>query len=478
MFSMLLLSILVMSLGANAVILFLFRRKQRQNTKLKKIYNNLNAEAGIEKMLKVIGEDLSGFGLKIKGIFVKNRKTMSLEDDSHSIPVLQHNTMVRSFLTMDPIPNDELGANEADNFIKEKYGEKLSFLPVNMKWEGPCWQINDCNDAGCSCYHKQEHKCWVKSDKRYRGDDLKTYKEKTARCMNCRSFLPVGVYAVVGSGAAKAHRYISDDLSGIIRNAVIYERAQYSATRDQLTGLFNRRTLFKRTYELMKLSRRYKHPFCLCMFDIDHFKRFNDEYGHEVGDYVLKALSKFVLSCIRTTDVFGRYGGEEFTILLPETKKEEAFTALDKIRNKVDREIFEYKEVKHHIQISMGLSELHQDEALSLGDLFKKSDNALYQSKQRGRNMVTSYIDGFPAAPKKDATKPKNADRQESAGKNKARANRISSAKDKVNYGGSGSGASRDLNEIIGEKVARHVKNPHPEVPDEREETVEIGGPG
>jgi len=470
MFPVLLLSILVISLGVNAVLFLLFYRKQRQNIKLKEIYNNLNAEAGIEKMLKVIGEDIAGFGLKIKGIFVKNRKTMSLEDDSHSIPVLQHNTMARSFLTMDPIPNDELGDNEADNFIKEKYGGKLSFLPVNMKWEGPCWQINDCNDAGCSCYHKQEHKCWVKSDKRYRGDDLKTYKEKTARCMNCRSFLPAGVFAVTGRGVTKAHKYISDDLSGIIRNAVIYERAQYSATRDQLTGLFNRRTLFKRSYELMRLSQRYKHPFCLCMFDIDHFKRFNDEYGHEVGDYVLKALSKFVLSCIRTTDVFGRYGGEEFTILLPVTMKEEAFIALDKIRHKVDREIFEYKDVKHHIQISMGLTELHQDEALRLSDFFKKADDALYQSKQRGRNMVTAYIDGFPAAPKKDATKPKNADRQESAGKKKASVNRLSSAKSNE----SRSGASKNLNEILDDINIKQERNLRMD-PSDHEETIEIG---
>jgi len=474
MFSILLLSILVISLGVNAVLFLLFRRKQRQNTKLKKIYNDLNTEAGIEKMLKVIGEDLSGFGLKIKGIFVKNRKTMSLEDDSHSIPVLQHNTMVRSFLTMDPIPNDELGDNEADNFIKEKYGGKLSFLPVNMKWEGPCWQINDCNDAGCRCYHKQEHKCWVKSDKRYRGDDLKTYKEKTARCMNCRSFLPVGVFAVTGRGVTKAHRYISDDLSGIIRNAVIYERAQYSATRDQLTGLFNRRTLFKRTYELMKLSQRYKHPFCLCMFDIDHFKRFNDEYGHEVGDYVLKALSKFMLSGIRTTDVVGRYGGEEFTILLPETKKEDAFTALDKIRSKVDREIFERSEERRVGKISMGLTELHQDEALSLSDLFKKADDALYQSKQRGRNMVTSYIDGFPAAPKKDAAKPKNADRQESAGKKKALASRTASAKSKGTSKESSGGASRNLNEILDGRNIKQERNLRME-PSDHEETIEIG---
>ncbi|MBI5074316.1 MAG: GGDEF domain-containing protein [Nitrospirae bacterium] len=474
MFSILLLSILVISLGANAVLFLLFHRKQRQNKKLKEIYNNLNPEAGIEKMLKVISEDLSGFGLKIKGIFVKNRKTMSLEDDTHSIPVLQHNTMVRSFLTMDPIPNDELGDNEADNFIKEKYGGKLSFLPVNMKWEGPCWQVNDCNDTGCSCYHKQEHKCWVKSDKRYRGDDLKTYKEKTARCMNCRSFLPVGVFAVTGRGVTKAHKYISDDLSGIIRNAVIYERAQYSATRDQLTGLFNRRTLFKRAYELMKLSQRYKHPFCLCMFDIDHFKRFNDEYGHEVGDYVLKVLSKFVLSCIRTTDVFGRYGGEEFTILLPETKKEEAFTALDKIRNKVDREIFEYKDVKHHIQISMGLTELHQDEAVSLSDLFKKADDALYQSKQGGRNMVTSYIDGFPAAPKKDAIKSNNADRQESAGKKKIPTNRTASAKSKGISKESGGGASRNLNEILAEHIVKPERNLCMD-PSDQDETIEIG---
>ena len=77
----------------------------------------------------------------------------------------------------------------------------------------------------------------------------------------------------------------------------------------------------------------------------------------------------------------------------------------------------------------MGLTELHQDEALSLSDLFKKADDALYQSKQNGRNMITSYIDGFPSAPKKNATKPQNADRQESAGKKKASVNRTASGK-------------------------------------------------
>ena len=443
-----------------------------------KIYNNLNAEDGIETMLKAIGEELVGFGLKLRGTFVKNRKTMSLEDDNHSIPVLKHSALVRSFLTMEPSPNDELGDNEADDFMKEKYGKKLHFLPVNMKWEGPCWQINDCNDTGCSCYHKQEHKCWVKSDKRYRGDDLKTYKEKTARCMNCRSFLPVGVYAVSGRGVSRAHRYISDDLTGIVRNAVMYERAQYSATRDQLTGLFNRRTLFKRAYELMKLSDRYKHPFSLCMLDIDHFKRFNDDFGHEVGDYVLKALSKFVSTLIRKTDVLARYGGEEYTILLPETKKEEAFAVLDKIRQKVDKETFEYRNVKHHIQISMGVAELHQDEAQTLSDFFKKADAALYQSKQRGRNMVTAYADEFPIAPKKDGKKAKNVDNQEPVEKKKTSTNRASSKRTKATYREHGNGsASRGLREILDEKAVELGRNMSTEQI-EREETIEIGGGG
>lgn len=420
-------------------------------------------------MLKVVGDDLADFGLKVKGTFVKNRKTMSLENDHHSIPVLQHNTMIRSFLTMDPISNDELGDNEADSFIKEKYGKKLTFLPVHMKWEGPCWQINDCVDTGCRCFHKQEHKCWVKSDKRYRGDDLKTFKEKTARCMNCRSFLPVGVYAVSGRGVNKAHSYLRDNLSGIIRNAVIYERAQYSATRDQLTGLYNRRTLFKRSYELLKLSQRYKHPLCLCMFDIDHFKRFNDEHGHDVGDFVLKALSRFVSACMRTTDVFGRYGGEEFTILLPETKKEEAFTVLDKIRHKVDSEVFEYKGVKHHIQISMGLTELHQDDAQRLSDLFKKADDALYQSKQNGRNMVTAYVEGFPAAPKKTESKSKSTNSHRTVGKKKPSAHGGDSNRLKSTRRESGSGASMDVKDILGRSnIVSDTASDH-------EETIEIG---
>jgi len=474
MFSIFVLSFLFVSLGANIVLFLLFYRKHLQNTKLKKIYNDLRAEDGIEKTLKAIGEELANFGLKLRGTFVKNRKTMSLENNDHSIPVLKHSALVRSFLTVEPSPNYELGDNEADDFMKEKYGKKLHFLPVNMKWEGPCWQINDCNDAGCSCYHKQEHKCWVKSDKRYRGDDLKTYKEKTARCMNCRSFLPVGVYAVSGSGISKAHRYISDDLSGIIRSAVMYERAQYSATRDQLTGLFNRRTLFKRAYELLKLSERYKHPFSLCMLDIDHFKRFNDDFGHEVGDYVLKALSKFVSTLIRKTDVLARYGGEEFTILLPETKKEEAFAVLDKIRQKVDKETFEYRNVKHHIQISMGMAEFHQDEAETLSDFFKKADAALYQSKQRGRNMVTAYADDFPSAPKKDGKKANNVVNQEPVGKKKAPTNRTSSNKRKAPSKEASGSSSRELSDILCEKAIRPSRN-EPKEQSDPEETVEIG---
>jgi diguanylate cyclase (GGDEF)-like protein len=474
MFSIFVLSFLVASFGANTVLFLLYYRKHLQNTKLKKIYNELRAEDGIEKMLKTIGEELASFGLKLKGTFVKNRKTMSLEDDNHSIPVLKHSALVRSFLTMEPTPNDELGDNEADNFMREKYGKKLHFLPISMKWEGPCWQINDCNDIDCNCYHKQEHKCWIKSEKRYRGGDLATYREKTARCMNCRSFLPVAVYVVSGGGLSKAHRYLKEDFPGIIRSAVIYERAHYSATRDQLTGLFNRRSLFKRAYELMRLSQRYQHPFCLCMLDIDYFKRFNDDYGHEVGDYVLKALSKFLFACIRKTDVLGRYGGEEFTIILPETKKEDAFTVLDKIRHGVDKETFEYKNVKHHIQISMGLAELHQDDALTLSNLFKKADDALYQSKQRGRNRVTAYAEGFTSAPKKEGKKVKNADTQVPAGKKKASTSRTSPIKRRIPSKETGSGSSRELSDILSEKTFKPSRIEPKEQPGP-EETVEIG---
>lgn len=182
------------------------------------------------------------------------------------------------------------------------------------------------------------------------------------------------------------------------------------------------------------------------MLDIDHFKLFNDTYGHNVGDFVLKALSSFITSCLRETDAFARYGGEEFTILLPETTKEKALIVLDKIRHKVDKEVFPFQGVDHHITICMGVAEWFEDSITSTQALFKKADSALYHAKEKGRNKVMPYHIELGDKPKKAEKKAKS---ESSLSKKGPRPNgKRSSAKDKGRTNGQLSTTTKDLGAI------------------------------
>ncbi|MFZ9887923.1 MAG: GGDEF domain-containing protein, partial [Myxococcota bacterium] len=124
----------------------------------------------------------------------------------------------------------------------------------------------------------------------------------------------------------------------------------------------------------------------LIMFDLDHFKRINDDHGHLAGDYVLKRLSDIVGEGIRKEECFARYGGEEFAILLPDTDLERGFTFADKIRGKIAATHFEFEENVIPVTTSMGVAGLREsDVPLSF---VKRADEKLYEAKQGGRNRV------------------------------------------------------------------------------------------
>jgi len=124
------------------------------------------------------------------------------------------------------------------------------------------------------------------------------------------------------------------------------------------------------------------------MLDVDHFKRVNDRYGHHVGDQVLRTLAERCKSALRSGDVLGRYGGEEFAILLPGTSQQNAATALaERIRRKVAEDPIDTDAGAVKVTVSVGVAEM--DEAMSHPeDLFKRADAALYEAKQAGRNRV------------------------------------------------------------------------------------------
>jgi len=158
-------------------------------------------------------------------------------------------------------------------------------------------------------------------------------------------------------------------------------------TEDGLTGIFNRRYFETKLIEEFDRHIRYNRPLSLIMIDIDHFKKINDSYGHQAGDFILKKLATLIDERIRTIDIASRYGGEEFCCLLPETTIDSAMALAEFLRIGVETEIFQFKDKRLRITISQGVSEINTD-VDSAESLLKLADDALYESKRNGRNRI------------------------------------------------------------------------------------------
>lgn len=159
------------------------------------------------------------------------------------------------------------------------------------------------------------------------------------------------------------------------------------ATIDPLTNVYNRRAYEHRIAEEMERYLRYRHPFSLLMLDVDHFKRINDQYGYAIGDKCLKEIIRLIQPKLRDTDFISRYGGEEFVVILPETDKDLAVTAGEKLRRAVEKIEFIHKEEVVHITVSVGISQtVHADKNHQM--LFERVNEALRQAKRSGRNKV------------------------------------------------------------------------------------------
>lgn len=162
------------------------------------------------------------------------------------------------------------------------------------------------------------------------------------------------------------------------------------ATTDPLTGVNNRRRYTEMSERELTRCIRYKHPLCVLMLDADHFKAINDTYGHEAGDRVLIAFADACTNELRDVDVLGRFGGEEFTITLPETSIEIAMDVAERLRQLLSEVVVTLDDGNDvTFSVSIGISELlGSDETLS--DILNRADSALYKAKEGGRNQVVS----------------------------------------------------------------------------------------
>lgn len=172
-----------------------------------------------------------------------------------------------------------------------------------------------------------------------------------------------------------------------IYNAGLLERS----STDMMTHLKLKYFFFNVLTDKLDMAMAQNLPLAVIMFDIDFFKRFNDTYGHACGDYVLQTVAKIIRSCIRSKDLASRYGGEEFTVMLDNTGKEDAMTVADRIRSKVEQFDFCYENQHVKVTISLGVTEFNSETnpVTSPKQIVDQADQALYVSKRNGRNRVT-----------------------------------------------------------------------------------------
>jgi diguanylate cyclase (GGDEF)-like protein len=175
-----------------------------------------------------------------------------------------------------------------------------------------------------------------------------------------------------------------------LRNTIRLEEAQYRARTDSLTGLFNFRHFLDLAKKEIERTLRYNHTLSLIIFDIDHFKAVNDTFGHQAGDQVLETIAVLGRQLFRRIDIIGRYGGEEFVVLLPETPVDITKEVADRFRKAVELQTVNSKKAQISITISIGIASLCNN-CTTLESLMERADIALYKAKNGGRNRISIW---------------------------------------------------------------------------------------
>lgn len=161
-----------------------------------------------------------------------------------------------------------------------------------------------------------------------------------------------------------------------------------SALRDPLTQAYNKRYFFDRLDSELRFALRHKSPLSLLLFDLDHFKRINDTYGHQAGDKALVAFSTHVKETIRNEDVFARYGGEEFVIISRGIPRDDARLFAERLRKEINELVIEHDDATFTFTSSIGIATIPENSVASADAMVEAADKALYKAKQNGRDCI------------------------------------------------------------------------------------------
>lgn len=181
----------------------------------------------------------------------------------------------------------------------------------------------------------------------------------------------------------------------VVTQKQLHEKLRELATIDELTGLYTRRELNRCFSDELERFQRYEQPFSLLLLDVDHFKSVNDDHGHQAGDKVLQGVAHRIRSGVRTIDIAGRFGGEEFAVLLPNTNSRDAYVIAERIRCAIAAEPFNVAQpdgttLKISVTISIGVSLIAEKDETE-ADMIRTADSALYQAKDEGRDRTVIF---------------------------------------------------------------------------------------
>lgn len=196
---------------------------------------------------------------------------------------------------------------------------------------------------------------------------------------------------LTGQDFEKSDHEFLVDLAKFAAIAVENSRLYLMATLDRMTRLYIHHYFQERLLEEIKRSDRMNIPLSLIMADIDHFKDFNDTYGHQQGDIVLKEVAQIFKGLVRSVDIPARYGGEEFAVILPDTSMEDAIEIATRLRKSVEKYEFSGQDKSLSVTISLGVAQYHADSDKESKNLIKRADAALYRAKKTGRNRVVAH---------------------------------------------------------------------------------------
>lgn len=272
--------------------------------------------------------------------------------------------------------------------VREKESDEKRFRVIEMTREGVMSETSQVSDSE---FLKRftEHRQMIRLDQNWYFP----------------AFDKNDLYAVFGIQNAEEKdlakiEVLSSFLALLVKKISLYETIRELSIVDDLTQVFVRRHFMDRFHEELKRSQRFKTPLSLLMLDIDHFKRYNDEFGHLVGDATLKKVSELLKLSVRRVDLVGRYGGEEFIVVMPETKQQDALEVAERIRSSIARHTFKLYHVETKVTVSQGIatySSQHSslpessDPTLIADRLIQQADKCLYQAKEDGRNRVMIF---------------------------------------------------------------------------------------